>query len=190
MSDRQMPENQLNCDMQATESHQALIARLYREHNETLIRFLTARVGSEQEARDVAQEAYVRMLQLDSNGAKSFLSAYLFRTATNIAIDRLRGRTVRARAVRELSNDVRHSESPDTALETLEQLELIEGFMEELPPKCRQAFYWHRLQDMSPPDIAAKLGIAKRTVHHYLVQAMVHVRMRLDETTRKKDRAL
>lgn len=67
-------------DAEKTESHEALIARLFREHNQALIRFLMTRVDSEQEARDVAQEAYVRMLQLGSPGAISFLAAYLFKS--------------------------------------------------------------------------------------------------------------
>jgi RNA polymerase sigma factor (sigma-70 family) len=71
---------------------------LYREHNRVLVRCLTARLRSEQEAKEVAQEAYVRLLQLQKPGAPSLLRAYLFKTATNIAIDRLRHRRVRQAA--------------------------------------------------------------------------------------------
>jgi RNA polymerase sigma-70 factor (ECF subfamily) len=41
-----------------------LIERLFREHNEALLRFLTVRLHSYQDAREVAQEAYVRLLSL------------------------------------------------------------------------------------------------------------------------------
>lgn len=162
---------------------EAPIARLYREHNEALIRFLMSRVGSEQEARDVAQEAYVRVLQLDTRGATSFLSAYLFKTAANIAIDRVRRRSIKRRADELLSHA--HEEppqdiAPEKVIHAREQIQLIERFLEELPLKCRQAFYLHRLHDMSPPDIAERLGIKKRMVHKYLVRAMTHLRARLE----------
>src|SRR5687767_9404878 len=68
----------------------ALVERLFREHNEALIRFLRPRVRSRQEAREVAQEAYVRLLSLDRAGAVSYLRAFLFKTAANLAVDRLR----------------------------------------------------------------------------------------------------
>ena len=68
----------------------AVIERLFREHNEALIRFLRGRVGSRNEALEVAQEAYVRLLSLDQPGAVSYLRAFLFKTAANIAIDRRR----------------------------------------------------------------------------------------------------
>lgn len=50
------------------ESGTAELARLFREHNASLVQLLRARLRSDQEAWDVAQEAYVRMLQLDRIG--------------------------------------------------------------------------------------------------------------------------
>ena len=55
------------------------------------------RLRDEHEAKEVAQEAYVRLLQLDRPGAVSFLRSYLFKTAANIAIDRARQRATHAR---------------------------------------------------------------------------------------------
>src|SRR6202043_2062593 len=86
------------------ESHEALMERLYSEHNQSLIRFLMTRVDSEQEAQDVAHEAYVRMLQLDTRGAVSYLSAYLFKTAANIAVDRIRRSQVGQRVHQSVSS--------------------------------------------------------------------------------------
>src|SRR5258708_775459 len=41
------------------ESRATVVERLFREHNEALIRFLRGRVGSHNEALEVAQESYV-----------------------------------------------------------------------------------------------------------------------------------
>jgi RNA polymerase sigma factor (sigma-70 family) len=170
----------------AVESHDALMARLYREHNQALVRFLMTRVESEQEAQDVAHEAYVRMLQLDTQGAVSYLSAYLFRTAANIAIDRIRrgrrGQLIQRSLAQDAGIDRASAlgASPDRQLASRQELELIARYAEELPPKCRQAFYLHRIEDLSLDDIASRLGVTKRMVHHYLMRAMVHCRARLD----------
>lgn len=170
------------------ESHDALMARLYREHNHALVRFLKTRVDSEQEAQDVAHEAYVRMLQLDTHGAVSYLSAYLFRTAANIAIDRVRrgnrGQLVHRFLAQDASGDAGRAVAPDQQLATQQELEIIACALEELPPKCRQAFYLHRMQDMSLDQIAGELGVTKRMVHHYLLRAMVHCREKLDGAAR------
>ncbi len=73
------------------------VERLFRDHNESLIRFLTLRLQSRQEAREVAQEAYVRLLQLRTPDVASFVRAYLFRIAGNLAIDRLRRRATESK---------------------------------------------------------------------------------------------
>jgi RNA polymerase sigma factor (sigma-70 family) len=166
------------------ESHDAVMARLYREHNQALIRFLMTRVDSEQEAQDVAHEAYVRMLQLDSRGAVSYLSAYLFKTAANIAVDRVRRSQVGQRVHQAISRALGDAvfPAPEHELGSRQELELIARYLEELPPKCRQAFYLHRIHDLSLDAIASELGVTKRMVHHYLLRAIVHCRSRLDGT--------
>lgn len=173
---------------QAGEPHDERMARLYREHNQALVRFLLTRVDSEQEAQDVAHEAYVRMLQLDSQGASSYLSAYLFRTAANIAIDRVRrgyrGQRIQKSLAHDAAVQVQDTPPPDQALGVRQELELIADSLDELPEKCRQAFYLHRVHDMSIDDIARELNVTKRMVHHYLLRAMVHCRQRLDAAGR------
>lgn len=81
------------------------LSRLIEEHNRALHAFLMTRVRDEQEARDVAQEAYVQVLQLQKPGAINFLRAYLFKTAANIAINRAKQRSTRARLDRGESDD-------------------------------------------------------------------------------------
>ena len=163
------------------------MARLYSEHNQALIRFLMTRVDSEQEAQDVAHEAYVRMLQLDTRGAVSYLSAYLFKTAANIAIDRIRRTHTGERVHQSLSRALSEAAfpAPESEVASRQELELIARYLEELPPKCRQAFYLHRIHDMSLDDIALELRVTKRMVHHYLLRAMVHCRSRLDATAQE-----
>jgi RNA polymerase sigma-70 factor (ECF subfamily) len=168
----------------AGESRSALVSRLFHEHNQALIGFLLARVNSEQEARDVAQEAYVRMLELDTPGAVSFLRAYLFKTAANLATDRARQRATQARLhehwLAPLDSGCQEP-SPEGAASARQELELLRGFMQELPPRCREAFYLHRFRDLSVLDIAGQLGVTDRMVRKYLTQAFVYCRHRLNE---------
>jgi len=88
------------CDEVASRSDStaSAVSQLFRDHNRMLVGYLTSRLRSEQEAKEVAQEAYVRLLQLQDPGTPSLLRAYLFKTATNLAIDRLRHRRVQHQA--------------------------------------------------------------------------------------------
>lgn len=162
------------------------VSRLFQEHNRALVAYLAARLGSGQEAREVAQEAYVRLLQLQNPGAPSLLRAYLFKTATNLAIDRLRHRSVRDRSggnlelFEELTS--RHDECIDPAeqLLSLERAERLLDCLQELPVKCRQVLELHRLQGVSQHEVGARLGVSGRMVRRYLSYAMVYCQLRLD----------
>ncbi len=159
----------------------ATVERLFAEHNRSLIRFLRTRLRSEQEARDVAQEAYVRLLQIDQPGTISFLRAYLFRTALNIATDRMRADGIRQIAHQDpVFDDVPTEPDPERAALAREQLRIVTESLRELPPKPRLAFVWHRISDMSIPDVAERLEVSERMVRNYIVQALVHVRECLD----------
>ena len=72
------------------------IADLFREHNRALVAFLQCRLHSLSDAQEVAQEAYVRLVTMDKPEQVDSLRAYLFRIASNLAVDRLRARQVRA----------------------------------------------------------------------------------------------
>jgi RNA polymerase sigma factor (sigma-70 family) len=164
------------------EGRAQLIEQLFRDHNRALITFLTARLYSETEARDVAQEAYVRMLQLDRADTIGFHRAYLFRIAANLAVDRLRARSVRAKApTRELFEDWFRRRPPDEeALNAVEQ-EALQRALEELPDKSREALTRHFLRGETVASIAASWGLTGRMVRYHLARALAHCRARLDE---------
>src|SRR5260221_14119351 len=114
----------------------AAVERLFAEHNRSLIRFLRTRLKSDQEAKDVAQEAYVRLLQIDQPGTVSFLRAYLFRTALNIATDRARAASIRHLAHQDpVFDDVATEPDPERTASAREQLRLVDESLAELPTK-------------------------------------------------------
>jgi RNA polymerase sigma factor (sigma-70 family) len=157
------------------------IVRLFAEHNGTLVRFLRARLGSDHEARDVAQEAYVRLLQIDKPGTVSFLRAYLFKTAANIATDRRRREAVRGIAHRDPVFDMRNDDlDPERSALAKERLRIVQAGIAELPERSRLAFLLHRVSDMSIADVAVRLGLSERMVRNHVVKALVHIRLKLD----------
>jgi len=167
------------------ESTAAAVSQLFREHNRVLVGYLTARLHSAQEAKEVAQEAYVRLLQLQEPDRPSLLRAYLFKTATNLAIDRLRHRRVRQRSEEqaELFADLTTGgdlDDPARLLLAREQAEQLLGYLQELPIKCQHVISLHRLQELPQHEVALRMGISERMVRRYVTYAMVYCQLRLD----------
>jgi RNA polymerase sigma-70 factor (ECF subfamily) len=156
------------------ENRGAVVERVFREHNEILIRFLQTRLPSAQDAREVAQEAYVRLLQLEQPEAIGFLRAYLFKIASHIATDRLRHRQVRQNYENSESFDFMGVVSPMDTLAAQQDLDVVNAALDELPPKCRKVFLMRRLGDMDTEEVARREGIGGRMVRLYVAQALLH----------------
>lgn len=157
------------------------ITRLFSEHNDSLVRFLSARLHSVQEAKEVAQEAYVRLLNLDDSGAVSFLRAFLFKTAANLAVDRLRSRNRQRQAMNAgLCAELREAPTPDHEAAQVEEAEIVRRLIGELPPKCRQVFLLHRLHGEELPQIAKQMELSERMVRHYVLRATLYCRAGLE----------
>ncbi len=154
-----------------------------------LVGYLTARLRSEQEAKEVAQEAYVRLLQLQEPGAPGLLRAYLFKTATNLAIDRLRRRSVQHRSeeqpelFEELTTTGGELDDPAKQLLAREQVNELLGYLQELPVKCQNVIELHRLEGLPQQEVAVRVGISERMVRRYVTYAMVYCHLRLDGMT-------
>jgi RNA polymerase sigma-70 factor (ECF subfamily) len=169
--------------------HAARIDHLFREHNDALLRFLTARLGSYQDASEVAQEAYVRLLGLDRPGAVSFLKALLYKTASNLAIDRLRHRRLVVRHERNAAGAAELFESPaDAASVALDDVRVIATALRELPARCRSAFLMSRVEALDSAEIAARLGVTDRAVRKYIARSLVFLRMRLQHAQTPHER--
>ena len=162
-------------------AHTAQVATLFREHNRSLVRFLMTKLRSWQEAQDVAQEAYVRMLQLDAPDKVSFLRAFLFKTASNIAFDRLKSSRRRGQ-ISELNFFEPETCEPSTEQNELqrEAVRLLSISLQELPLTYRQALWLRRVEGLSCAQVAEHLQIPERTVRHYIAEALVYCRVRFD----------
>ncbi len=162
-------------------NHAERISRLFSEHNESLVKFLSTRLHSVQEAKEVAQEAYVRLLSLEDAGAVSFLRAFLFKTAANLAVDRIRSRGRQRQALDAgLCDDSREAPTPDREAAIAQEMAIVRRLIDELPPKCRRAFLLHRVHGAEFSEIAQEMGLSERMVRHYVLRAVLYCRAGLD----------
>jgi RNA polymerase sigma-70 factor (ECF subfamily) len=161
--------------------HSEQVRQLFQEHNRALVSFLAARLNSMVEARDVAQEAYARLLQLERPGAVSFLRSYLFRIAANLAVDRIRQRRIRSEgAPAQVFEELLSLPSPERTVLAEQQLKVLTVALDELPPRCREAFALHYFGGRSLQDIAGSMKVTDRMIQKYVARALAHCRARLD----------
>jgi RNA polymerase sigma factor (sigma-70 family) len=172
-----------------TAIHASVLANLFIENNRSLCAYLRLRVASQHEAEDIAQEAYARLLQHDQPRAISFLRAYLFKIAANIASDRARQRRLHLRIdLAHSSEEQIESASPDQQVHAAEQLSLLARALSELPEKYRRAFLLCRIQEWDTNQIAADLRVGERMARNYVSRSARYCRLRLDGVTARDAR--
>ena len=163
------------CRLERTE----LFNRLFREHNRSLMRFLVTRLRSVQEAHDVAQESYVRLLQLQQPGAVGLLRAYLFKTAANLAIDRLRRRAVRDRAAVEFLDEISENPTLERLVMARQECDIVQAAVASLATKTREAFVLRVIDGFPTPEVARQMGLKERMVREHISRAVAECRRSL-----------
>ena len=165
----------------ATEDPRERVVSLFEEHNVALVRFLAARLHSDEEAREIAQEAYVRLLGLNEPDAVNHFRAYLFRVAANLANDRLKQRKRRASLRKAALAGVEESSpSPEQAVLAAQELAIVREALAELPSRCRTAFLLYKVHQLSITETAARMELSVRMVQLHVARALAHCAERLE----------
>ncbi|MDD2867809.1 sigma-70 family RNA polymerase sigma factor [Neomegalonema sp.] len=162
------------------------LQHLFRLHAASIARALRRSGASAETAEDLAQDAFLRVLdrQPADRGAEGDPRAYLFRTARNLLIDQKR-REILAR--RDEMDDEAFSALPDPSPSTerricaRERLALTQQALAELPPRTRRAFELHRLEGLTLAETAQALGISTTRAWALVRDAYRHIRERLRE---------
>lgn len=149
-----------------------------------LLSFLRQRLRLAEDAHDVAQEAYIRLMKYE--GSREVLSppSLLFRIAINVAHD-LQRHQYRAGGV--LDGDELGAErvpcgsaTPERELEAEQDLDLVYRVIEQLPPRCRQVFLLSRFHGMTYPEIARHCGISVKMVEKHVGHALAVCAQKLE----------
>lgn len=163
---------------------QTAISDLYCEHHGWLFGWLRRKLGCAQNAADLTQDTFARILNARETVAtlrepRAFLST----TARRLIIDQARRKQIENAYLQELALTAEALEgfqSPEQILTTLEALEQIAFILEGMHDKVRQAFVLYYLDGLTQTEIARQLALSDRTVRKYLIQAMLHCSHSLD----------
>jgi RNA polymerase sigma-70 factor (ECF subfamily) len=159
------------------------LAEIYDRYAPVVYGLARKILGQAEEAEDLVQEIFASLVdRRDYDPARGSLAAYLVTLTRSRAIDRLRGRARRARAIERLRTDPRPDNHP-SALERISVMELsreVEKALEALPEKQRQVLEMAYFRGMTQTEIASELAAPLGTVKSWARLGLFGLRHALD----------
>jgi RNA polymerase sigma-70 factor (ECF subfamily) len=160
------------------------VSNLFQLYGHDLFGYLSRRL-EHQEVEDVTQKTYLRLLEHPNPGEIQNPHAYLFKTASNLAIDHLRRRRIRVERFASDPETETFSSSdppPDQAADAARQVQRFREILADLPPVCRSVFLLNRIDGLTHVEIAQRVGISKKSVERHILKALAkfHRRLRLE----------
>jgi RNA polymerase sigma factor (sigma-70 family) len=150
-----------------------LKAYLLRERP-ALLRLLTARLGSAEEAEDVVQELWLRLSTMTSTPIAQ-PGGYLFRMASNIATDRRRSAIAGARRDQDWIETHGAADgvmpSAEAGMLASDRLRQIDAAVAALPERTARIFRLYRYEEMPRRAVADLIGISVSAVEKHLQTA-------------------
>ena len=160
-----------------TDAFEALVL----EHQNKVYSLALRMVGNEEDARDMAQEAFIRAFNsLASFRGESKFSVWLYRLTSNICIDFLRGRAKRRTASLNWEDeDGEEGEleipderfSPEARLERTELRESVRRGLDSLSPEYREILLLREINGLSYDEISRALSLEEGTVKSRIFRA-------------------
>lgn len=149
---------------------------LYKGHHSWLLGWLRRRLDCPQNAADMAQDTFIRLLGAGAYVAPREPRAFLATIARRLLIDRGRRQRLEQAYRDELARHVEYMEqapSAEQVMAAVQALEQIARALDAMSPRARQAFVLRHLEGLSHAEIAERLQVSTKSVQNYLVQALL-----------------
>ena len=137
----------------------------YDDHADALFRHCLIRIRDREAAKDITQETFARTWLYLSEGKKvDHLRAFLYRVANNLIIDTVRKR--RSTSLDAMMEDDGFEPQDESTKDPGEQPEIREALklLESLDEIYRTAVTMRYIDELSPREIAAVLGVSENVV--------------------------
>jgi RNA polymerase sigma factor (sigma-70 family) len=144
-------------------------------HQAALTGYLRRVCKSSSEVPDLLQETLVRVYESATKSRPRFPKTFLFTTARNLLIDKLRRQRIVSidYTPKTISLDVPIDElSPERRLSALQDLQQLTRAFESLPEKTKSVIWLRRVAGMSQRETAAILGIEESALEGHMTRGM------------------
>ena len=166
----------------STNTQGQMIANFYTVYHSELVNFATSRLGNREEAEDLVQDAFIKMMSYEGMINEATLKSFAFTITANKIKDVLRRRIFRHKMEEcaKYEMELQHS-NVERTVEFHEVLRIVNAGIDRLTPACAKVYRMSFFDDMAAGDIAEELQVSKRTVEAQLFSSRKQMRAMMRE---------
>jgi len=163
-------------------SQQNAVQSLYETHHQWLCGWLRQRLGCIDNAADLAQDTFIRVITQRKATELREPRAYLSTIARSLMIDMFRRRYLEQAYLETLALSPEPLDiSPETRALIIETLMEIDRMLDGLGGRTREIFLLAQLDGLSYVEIGRRLNISVNTVKKHAVRALTHCLLLADD---------
>lgn len=140
-----------------------------------LMQFLRHNWKEQGDVEDILHDVYIRVYEAASRQIPDQTKPFVFTTARNLLISRVRKRQViPIEAVADLDalGIAMDSPGPDRSAIARDELRRLQQAIDKLPPRLREALILRRVEGLSRGEIALRMNVSEASVSAYLMDGM------------------
>lgn len=153
-----------------------LISNYYSLHRAELLAYASTRLGDSDEAEDLVQNTFLRILTSDMLVTEQTLPALVFTICRNLVTDYYRHRASRHEYEHYLQGSNNGGMSMESVFYAADIVEAMERGMIHIPEHCRNIYRMHILGGMRVSEISEQTGEKYKTVENRLGLARKQMR--------------
>ena len=155
---------------------ETLISTFYSLHRNELLAYASTRLGDKDEAEDLVQNTYLRLLTTDKMITEQTLRALTFTICRNLINDYFRRRAFRNEYEHYIKGSGEGKDSMESVFFAADIIERMEQGLARIPENCRHIYRLHILEGMRVSEISEQTGEKYKTVENRLGLARKQMR--------------
>lgn len=161
-------------------ANESAIAEAFELHHDSIVNYVRVRINDKNEAEDITQDIFVRLLGYDLIN-KETIKSLCFTIANNLVIDHLR-RHYKRQEVYSYAYDMmqkRQVLTPEQEAIFHELAERERCLIKDLTPATARVYEMKQMKGLSIEEISQELSISRRTVECHLFRGRKYVRQQI-----------
>lgn len=148
---------------------------IFRNHYDSVTRYLYYKCGNLQQAEDIVQNVFIKLWELCATVSFSKVKSYIYRAVNNTFLNEKAHEKVVLKHLKTKDTETDQA-TPEYLMEMEEFREKLKEAIANLPEKQREVYLLSRMEKKSYLEIADIVGIGVKGVERRISKALIQLR--------------